>query len=458
MADRAAHPSRSPPKSLRTRLVTLAAQAKRSRLVDLSLRYNPLFRPAILRRIRQAEASGLDGRRRLSDTLTASIVAAARRTEYGRQFGAAIGDWPILSKSDVRDDPARFVARGVVTVPAATGGTTGLPLKLERSARCIAAEQAFLDHIIRAAGFTWRHARVASLRGDNVKSTLDWSPPFGEEVQGGKRLLLSSAHLNATTASWFHDRLRAFAPDLLWAYPTTVTSLLRLLSAQALQLRIPLILCSSERLTGAAMARLAEGFDAKVIDYYGLAERVCLAVSDTPDRHFFQPAYGKVELLPSDSDAESGPWRQMRIIATGFWNEAMPLIRYETGDCALVPRDATAAEIEAIELGLAPFAGVAGRLSDFLYARDGGRLGGIDQISREVDHLLQIQVIQDSLDLVTIKALVAPGFGPADQARLEANARLKIPSPAQIRLEIVDRLETTDSGKTPYVIRRIEEP
>jgi phenylacetate-CoA ligase len=449
---------RSSSSSLRTRLVTLAATAKRSRLLDLSLRYNPLFRPTVLRSIQRAEASGLDNRRQLSDDLTARIIAAARRTEYGRQFGGAIGDWPIVSKSQVRDDPARFVARGLLTVPAATGGTTGLPLKLERSPRCIAAEQAFLDHIIRTTGFTWRGARIASLRGDNVKSTLDWSPPFGEETQGGRRLLLSSAHLNAKTVAWYHDRLRAFAPDLLWAYPTTVTSLLRLLAAQQLQLSIPIVLCSSERLTSAAMTRLAEGFGARVIDYYGLAERVCLAVSDTPDRHFFHPAYGKVELLPVEAAEESGPWRQMRIVATGFWNEAMPLIRYDTGDRAQVPRDASAAEIEAIELGLAPFIGVAGRTSDFLYARDGGRLAGIDQIPREVDHLLQIQVIQESLDLVTIKALVAPGFGPADRARLEANARLKIPSPAQIRLDIVDRLEALESGKTPYVIRRIAEP
>jgi hypothetical protein len=73
-----------------------------------------------------------------------------------------------------------------------------------------------------------------------------------------------------------------------------------------------------------------------------------------------------------------------------------------------------------------------------------------------VDHLLQLQIVQAAPDNVIIRALVRPSFGAPEQARLEANARAKIPDSIAIRLELVDHLETSSQGKTPFVIRNGE--
>lgn len=442
----------------RSQLVSLAATAKQTRMLDIPLRYNPFVRFAVLRRIRQGESGDIEARRRLSGTLTARIVEAARNTPYGRQFGRHIEDWPILRKAQLRRDPAQFVARQWISFPASTGGTTGAPIRLVRSAECIAAEQVFLDNMLQHTGLTWRTARVASLRGEAVKPATDGSPPFGRESLGGMRLSLSTTHLNAETIGWYYERLKAFRPQLLWAYPTFAAVLVKLLAERQLALDIPVVLCSSERLSEDAMRLLATSFKAHVVDYYGQAERACLSVAQAPNRHVFNPAYGRVELLPAES-VEGGPgWRPMAIVATGFWNRAMPLIRYETGDYAMVPHDATEEELEAIALGLAPFRGIAGRAEEFVYGRDGARLAALNHIPREIDGLLQIQIVQETLDSITIRALASAGFGAAQQVQLAANARAKIPSPAEIRIETVDRLETLPNGKTPFVIRRIEEP
>lgn len=442
----------------RSRLVTLAARAKRLEAIDLALRYNPVARRRALGAVRAFAAADLAGRRSLAEAFTAQSLAAARQTPYGREFGRHLQDWPILRKERLRDHPADFARRGLLRVPAATGGTAGLPIHLVRSATSIAAEQVFLDRLIPAPGLTWRRARVASLRADFVKSTADRSPPYGYATHRDRRLVLSSPHLSAETLPWYLETLAAFRPDILWMYPTMAANLLRLLATTGTNLRVPLVMTSSERLDPVIHRAIGHEFGAAVIDYYGLAERTCLASSTGPGRYLFEPAYGRVELIPSDADEVLDGHRHVAIVATGYWNDAMPLIRYDTGDYAMVSAGAGRHELEAVALGLLPFHGVAGRSSDFIYGSGGTRICGLNHLPREVRNLLQVQIVQERLGSALVRALVRPGFGPADLARLEVNARAKLPPGIDLRIDIVGRLETTAQGKTPYVIRRVPAP
>src|SRR5204863_7072670 len=68
--------------------------------------------------------------------------------------------------------------------------------------------------------------------------------------------------------------------------------------------------------------------DCKLADYYGQAERVNHAYSWNPDEYYFLAGYAHNELLPVGE--ENGYLYE--IIGTHFWNLAMPLVRYRTGD------------------------------------------------------------------------------------------------------------------------------
>ncbi|MBV8399736.1 MAG: hypothetical protein JOZ17_13495 [Acetobacteraceae bacterium] len=440
----------------RSHLVSLATAAKKQGEVDLILRYNPVVRRKVSRLIAAFERADLHERRKLTDLLASRAIERARQTRYGRGRSSDYLDWPLLNKDRLRDAPDDFACRGSLRIPAATGGTGGLPIKLWRSPASAAAEQVFLDHIIRPYGVSWASARIASLRGDVIKDTRDWSPPFGIETHRGRRLVLSSPHLTRTTVPWFAERLSSFRPDILWAWPTVASNLLGLLQQTKTKLNVPLVLASSERLEPQTHAAMQGEWGATVIDYYGQAERVCFAVSSKAGEFWFNPAYGRVELTFSEADEIVDGCRYVAIVATGFWNRAMPLVRYETGDGAIVPANASESDLEAISLGLQPFAGIAGRSDEFLIAPTGERISGLNQLPREVDHLLQLQIVQAAPDDVIIRALVRPSFGAPEQARLEANARAKIPDSMAIRLELVDHLETSSRGKTPFVIRNGE--
>jgi phenylacetate-CoA ligase len=437
-----------------TALQNMAAQLKRMQLGERLIRRNPIFYNPVTEQIGSVEGMDLAARERWSTARLATVLAAARRTPYGRDASRSndITTWPLLEKAPVRDRFSAFVSgTSVLNASASTGGTTGVPLKLMRSPVCVAAEQAFIDRLLRHIGIEISQARVAVLRGDNIKDPTDVRPPFWRYIQGGNRLILSSNHLSRTTIAHYVDELRQFAPDILWVYPSSLEGLCTQLRHSELSLRIPVVLSSSEVLSPACWSLARDTLGCAVVDYYGQAERVAFAYAYEPGEYRFHPGYAYVELLEAGQDDAI---KEYEIVGTSFWNKAMPLVRYRTGDLVRLPASLSEQELREVRYGLRSFAGVVGRNGQILYAPNGTRVTGIDHIPRDVDHILRIQVVQEALESVRILVQPSEGFSATDRDRLLHNARLKLPEGMDVAVEIVEQFEKSAAGKTPFVIHR----
>ena len=64
--------------------------------------------------------------------------------------------------------------------------------------------------------------------------------------------------------------------------------------------------------------------------------------------------YGQVELLDAAEVAAPAGHYAVEIVGTGFWNEALPLVRYRTGEVAIVPQSYSPSDLEDVALGLKP--------------------------------------------------------------------------------------------------------
>ena len=111
----------------------------------------------------------------------------------------------------------------------------------------------------------------------------------------------------------------------------------RLLHLAGENIHFDAIITTSELLTPDLRATLEHDLHARVYDHYGQAERVCTAASNSDQTYYFDPAYGRVELIPVDGYEAGEGRRAVSIMGTTFWNDAMPLVRYDTGDLAIVP-------------------------------------------------------------------------------------------------------------------------
>jgi phenylacetate-CoA ligase len=441
---------------LRAMLSWAVPKAKAEGLVDSAIRYNPWIRRRVASAMAQAATGpGSGALSSMRDSLTAVILRAAQATRYGHGKSDNINDWPVLDKAAVVSDENDFYNHKVrLILPAGTGGTTGVPLKIWRSLECIVAEQAFLDDLLAPCGLSMRQSRLAVLRGDQVKDTLDHTPPFGRISHGGMRLTLSAAHLNSETLSWYEAALRNFAPMVLWVYPSAAQNLMRLYRNNGLDLAIPVIMASSEMMSPTLHRALEEQFHCRVVNYYGQAERVCLAVSTKPGIFHFNPCYGRVELLPMPPES-GAPQAAAEIIGTNYWNAAMPLVRYRTGDTLLIPQDCDAKELSEIALGLRPFEGLLGREGEYLLTREGMRIIGLNQIPREIAHVAQLQLVQTDCENVLVNVAALPGYTDNDARDILERARSKIPSSIEITVRTVPQLLLNARGKAPFIIRHV---
>lgn len=426
-------------------------------LGDRLVRRNPFFFPRAVRLFDHLEAASFDERVQWTEErLKVVLRAAVSTSRYGRSVGShRLADWPLLEKEAVRDDPDAFVGRGGrFAARASTSGTTGTPLKIVRSPRSLAIEQAAIDRLAFLKNVDLATAKVAVLRGDDVAATGAADRAWKDEI-GGRRRAFASNRLTAATFDSFVDALASFEPDCLLAYPTVLESLSRLLEQRHRKLTIPLTLTSSEALSATARRLAENAVNTQVVDYYGQAERVCFAYSITAEKYTFLPGYGVVELIPvARSGVEPDGATLFEIVGTSLWNLAMPLIRYRTGDFVALPDAPSSSELQEIRYGLRTIPGVVGRTGDFLVSPAGAHLVGIDHIPRDVRNVLRLQFIQEARDAVRVLVLPKSGFGDEDRRQIEANIARKLPPTIRSSIEVVDSLERSSNGKTPLVIRR----
>ena len=211
---------------------------------------------------------------------------------------------------------------------------------------------------------------------------------------------------------------------------------------------IPICLLSSELVPDDLWKLASDVLGSRLVDYYGLAERVSFAYAFQAGAYRFLPGYSYNELIPCGSDADADLYG---LVATGLWNLKMPLVRYRTGD---LMRLRAGSDPIAVAYGVEPFLGVVGRTDDYLVAPDGARLMGIDHIPRGIRNVKRMQVIQERRDAVRVLVVPADLSAGIDRAAILANAARKLPPTMSVSVDVTSELERSPSGKIPFVVRR----
>lgn len=433
---------------------------KRHVVGESFVRRNPFYYERSRRLLDRLDGMDFEGRRAWTREQLARTLAIARRTDYGCivRGGEDIQSWPLLDKELLRNR-LRVFTTGVVewfSAPANTGGTAGVPLKLVRSLDGIVFEQACIDRLVLRLGLHPRNVRTAVLRGDNLQDPRTLLFPDGVSANGGRSRIFCAHAVSPKNIHRIADSLEKFAPQLLCAYPSALETLCKLLQESGRSLKVEAVLTSSEVLKPEAWTLAQEVLGCRISDYYGQAERVAFAYAFEPREYRFLPGYSHVEFLRHDSKLlpETGQDRLYEVIGTCLWNSSMPLVRYRTGDLIRLPASWGMHELEELALGVRSFQAILGREQEVLACPTGVRLTGLESIPHNVEHVLRIQVVQETLDSARIRVVPAPGFCEDDAARLLENARAKVPGDVRLTVEIAQWLERTPRGKTPLIVHR----
>jgi phenylacetate-CoA ligase len=191
--------------------------------------------------------------------------------------------------------------------------------------------------------------------------------------------------------------------------------------------------------------RVRTVFGAALLDHYGMAERVSAAYSLEDGVTTFVFPYAATELIPEGEDS-------CRVIGSALWNTVQPLLRYDTGDIALMPPETNQRRRERIALGLEPFPRIEGRASDVLELAGGSRVYALDQVVRGIDGASSIQFVQQENDLVQIIVVPSRHYGADTIAAITRNFYLKAPRSVRIQFDLRDAPYRLPNGKAPVFV------
>ena len=398
--------------------------------------------------------------------LRALVRHAARTVPYYRRAFMAAGvdvesirapedlpGLPILEKEPVRADPVSLVDETLDRrrlLVGNTSGTTGTPLKLYRDVALHSAAFAYFDARCRdVAGVRRRRNRSVSVGVYLVTAPGRTKPPFWVHNRHWKQMYMSCYHLSPLYLGAYVEEIRRFRPEYIEGYPSSVYAIARHIIEEGLD-PIPMKACFStaETLFDHHRQAIGKAFGCQTYNQYGCGEYVAFAAECEQGTMHLSPDYGIVEVV-DEHDQPLPPGHTGQLICTSLINRVQPFIRYRIGD------------VGALGTGPCscgrPFGvleRVDGRTDHLLFTLDGRRIGRLDAVLKDVEHVGECQIVQDEVDAFRIRVVPAPGYRDSDGARLVSNLASRV-GRANIRVVLENSIERTSAGKFLAAVCRL---
>ena len=360
---------------------------------------------------------------------------------------------PVLSKRDVLEAEESMISNKYprwALRAARTGGSTGAPLVIYRNFFSIGYEHAFARRQWDWAGIKFSD-RCAYLMSRVVVRPGKKNGQFHTFDPVMKDLILSSHHLSKNTAKQYVQVMKEYNIKAIVGYPSAINLIAKVCLEDELKLDLKAILTTSEMLTNSMRMTVEKAFDCKVFDFYGSAERVCYIHTCNHGNYHVIPEYGLTELVPIENSVGN-----YKVIATGFWNYAMPLIRYDTGDIVTKSEDKCPCQRQ-----FQVIKSIDGRDGDVIATPSGKQLGvtlmiQILYVICGSRYILESQIVQDRVDHVIIKYVPHEKFAKKDIDDFRCTLSKYLPNDLKFDIKQVNAVEKTISGKVRPLVSLIK--
>lgn len=363
---------------------------------------------------------------------------------------------PLLTKGIIRAECARLTSRDPFRkgYASSTGGSTGEPLYF------------FCD---RAVGPL---RRANTLRGNRwtgidvgARQAMFWGVhldvTFGERFVNAVKyyfnniIYLSTFDMSPASLLRYTKRLRRYRPELVVGYPSALTTLAEFCSSRSVHIPRPkAVVTSGERLYPEQREKIEAVLGSPVFDRYGSREfaNVAHECDEHKGLHVFSDLFF-VEVV-TESGRPARPGEVGEVVVTDLFNLYMPFVRYRTGDLA-VPSERTC----SCGRGLPLLERIEGRSFDTIVTPSGKSVGGFfwTWLSRAVPGIERFQIEQRDRSGIIFRIVPGPAWSDEFTHRLEAMIKENCGEEFRVKFMLVDDISLSPSGKSRFIIARIEE-
>lgn len=397
------------------------------------------------------------------ERLKALISHAAQHVPYYRDLFREIGldprtfrgradmhKIPLLDKNTLRTRKDDFIADNAASFGISwdsTSGSTGTPLHF------IMDDSAKANKL---AGTIRSYQWGGYLPGKKFFSLQSYKFPVPGTLFKHFKIAnlwrFDSKRLKKETGLEILNMMNTIKPGMIIGFPFSILMVSQFAREEGLPLHpVPHIVTAGETLSDSRRRLIEEAYKAEVFDFYSSHESVVIISECSRHTRHINEDFSYCEVVDASGniapDSEQG-----ELVGTGFYNYAMPLIRYRSYDSIILDPGKTCPcgrNFRAVKQ-------IVGRQNDYLETPDGRFLGNV--LEHSVDNakgVILSQCVQDAVDHIYVNMIVDGTYTEESCKKFEEGLRLRLGNDIRIDFKIVTELERAKSGKTPFILSKI---
>jgi phenylacetate-CoA ligase len=378
---------------------------------------------------------------------------AVNTTQFYSSFTGfkTLQNFPIIDKNTLKKSPLFFISaqfKNQSLHRVTTSGSTGAPLTVfqdqGKRLRHTAENIYFSDILNYRLGTRLYYTRVWNVV--NKKSNLK---TFFQNIVMQDAGNLSEENLENFIRKLKHDK----STKSILGFASTLEALGNYVSTKQVVFlpgQVKSIISISETLPDGAKDALKKAFNCPVVARYSNMENGFLAqqcIAENNEYHLNLASF-HFEILHPEKDEPVAPGEIGRIVVTDLFNYAMPIIRYDTGDMAVLSEKSKCGAPGPV------FSKLDGRKVDFIYDTSGNLLSPhviTNTMWKYANRVRQFQFIQNDINQYVIKLnCERPKFNQ-EQEILDDLKSYTGPD-SNIEIEYVEDIPLLASGKRKKVV------
>ena len=385
--------------------------------------------------------------------MTTILNYAVDNVSFYRQFKrfGSLSDFPVINKKIVKDNENAFIANGYdkeKLFRQETSGSTGMPFVVYQDVvkrRRATADTLFFSHIANyEPGMRLYVSRVwgGMPRPSNLECIeRNWVTHDSDSLsEDSIRMLLDMWEKDMSTKS-------------VLMFASSLTAIAKYIARNNFKpkAKIASFITMSEALDPWTKETISKSYGTAVVSRYSNQELGIMA-QQLPGRDDFlvNTASFYFEILDMDEDKPAAPGKEGRIVVTDLFSRAMPLIRYDTGDVAVIK------EVWQDDQRNVVFTEVGGRKLDYIYDTASNMVSPyvINNPMHQFLEISQYQFIQETEKEYTMLLNVQDGvfFGREDE--MVSMLKSYLGKDAEITVRYVSDIPVLKSGKRKQVVNR----
>ncbi len=366
-------------------------------------------------------------------------------------------DIPIIQKKDFQVNIEQIIEGGLLDKlhVHSTSGSMGTPFYFAKNKFCHAMTWAHTDSKLLEHGIDIGSSLQARFYGIPLGGFKYYKERFKDFL--GARVRYPVFDLSDENLLKVLEDFKVKKFEYINGYTSSLVVFAKFLIARNMVLKevcptLRLVMPTSEVCDDIDRKNLERGFGVKVVNEYGAAELDVIAMEDVDGDFVLNEETLFVELL-DDDNIPVNPGVEGKVIITALYNEAMPFIRYEVGDRAVLS--------EKVKNGRRVLEKVIGRTNDIIKLPSGKVSPGLTfyyiskKLLEEGGKIKEFVIRQRALDWFVLEYVADSEMSVSDMENVNKALELYLESGLKVDFVQKQRIERTKAGKLKHFFSEI---